>query len=244
MQYLLRSKKVTRLLLVLMLSPVIAFTQERYLNLEDHDEKSFHFGINIGVNRAHYSFTHHPRFLEFDSVMVVESINSTGINLAWLVNKRLSNHFDLRTYPINLVFTEKAFQYHLKYPNKPAGEDSVGIRKVQGITLAFPLQIKFNSDRINNFKVYMVGGIKYDIDLASNSGSRNAENLIKLKKADFGAELGIGFNFFMRFVTVTPEIRFSNGFSNLHDRDPNLKYSNVLDKLYSRMILFSIHLEE
>ena len=115
---------------------------------------------------------------------------------------------------------------------------------IQSNIATFPFQFKFNSDRIQNFKVYMVGGVKFDIDLASNSGSRNAEDLIKLKRYDFGAELGIGFNFFLKFVTVSPEIRFSNGFTNLHDRDPDLKYSNILDKLNSRMILFSIHLEE
>jgi len=243
MQYLLRIKKVTRLLLVLILSPVIAFTQERYLNLEDHDEKAFHFGINIGANRAHYSFTHHPRFLEFDSVMVVESINSTGINLAWMVNKRLSNHFDLRTYPLNLVFTEKAFEYHLKYPDKPAGEDSVSIRKVQGITLALPLQIKFNSDRINNFKVYMMAGGKAEYDFAGNKGDKNAENLMKLNKFDYGVELGVGFHFYFPVFVLTPEVKLGWGLSNVHSRDPDLKYSNVIDKINARTVTFSFTVE-
>lgn len=90
----------------------------------------------------------------------------------------------------------------------------------------------------------MLAGVKYDIDLASNASSRNAEDMIKLKKGDFGAEIGIGFNFFLPFVTLSPEIRFSNGFSNLHARDPNLKYSNVLDRLNSRMVMFTLHLEE
>ncbi|MBD0287229.1 MAG: PorT family protein, partial [Flavisolibacter sp.] len=35
----------------------------------------------------------------------------------------------------------------------------------------------------------------------------------------------------------------SNGLSNLHSRDEQLKYSNVLDRIQSRMIIFSIHLE-
>lgn len=113
MQYLLRSK-IIHTIILLMIIPSVAFTQLRTeLNQPDHDDKAFHFGINIGMNRAHYSFTHHPRFLNVngminDSVLVVESINSTGINLAWLVNMRISDHFDLRTYPLNLVFTEKS----------------------------------------------------------------------------------------------------------------------------------------
>jgi hypothetical protein len=32
--------------------------------------------------------------------------------------------------------------------------------------------------------------------------------------------------------------------ANLHRPDPNLKYSNVLDRIYSRMVVFSIHFED
>ncbi len=224
--------------------PSIAFTQSfENLNQLDHDEKNFHFGINVGVNRSHYSFTHHPRFLQYDSVMVVESINSTGINLAWLVNKRLSNHFDLRTFPLNLTFTEKAFEYHLKYPDKPAGEDSVGIRKIQGITLALPLQLKFSSDRINNFKVYMLAGGKVEYDLAANKGAKNAEQLMKLKKFDYGIEAGIGFHLYFPVFVLTPELKLGWGLNNMHERDKDLKYSNVIDKINARTVSFTLTVE-
>ena len=243
MQYLLRRKKITQFLFVFILCPVIAFTQERYLNQENHDESPFHFGITVGANRSHYSFTHHPRFLQYDSVMVVESINSTGINLAGLVNIRLGSHFDIRTYPLNLIFTEKAFQYNLRYPNKPAGEDSISIRKVQGIALAFPVQIKFSSDRINNFKVYMMTGVKAEYDFGGNKGDKNAESLIKLNKFDYGAELGLGFHFYFPVFVLTPEIKVGWGLSNVHSRDKDLKFSNVIDKINARTVTFSLTVE-
>ncbi len=243
MQYLLR-RKITVTIIALVLAPTVAFTQYReYINQPDHDEKSFHFGINVGANRSHYSFTHHPRFLQFDTVMVVESINSTGINLAWLVNKRISNHFDLRTYPLNLTFTEKAFQYALKYPDKPAGEDTLSTRKIQGITLALPLQIKFSSDRINNFKVYMMAGGKIEYDMAANKGAKNAESLMKLKKFDYGVELGLGFHLYFPIFVLTPELKLGWGLNNVHVRDENLKYSNVIDKINARTISFSLTVE-
>ena len=90
----------------------------------------------------------------------------------------------------------------------------------------------------------MMGGLKYDYDLASNSSARNAENLVKLTKSDIGYEAGIGFNFFLPVVTISPEIKVSNGLSNVHSRDVNLKYSNVIDKLQSRMLVISIILEQ
>ncbi len=243
MQYLLR-RKIIHIIFIFILCPHFAFTQLRdALNLLDHDEKKFHFGIYLGTNRSHFSFTHHPTFLQRDSVVVVESINSSGINLAWLVNLHLSEHFDLRTYPLNLVFTEKAFQYHLKYPDEPAGERAITTKKVQGITLTFPIQLKFSSDRINNFKVYMMAGARVEYDLAANSGEKNAETLIKLKKLDYGIDAAIGFHLYFPVFVLTPEVKLGWGFNNLHTRDANLKFSNVIDKINSRTLTFSLTVE-
>ena len=229
--------------MVIVLCPLTAFTQFRELNLPDHGDKFLHFGITVGTNRAHYNFTRHPLFLQRDSVLAIESINSTGINLAWLVNIRLGEHFDLRAYPLNLIFTEKAFQYNLKYPSKPEKEDSVTLKKVQGITLALPVQIKFSSDRINNLRVYMMAGGKVEYDLAANAGKKNAEDIIKLNKLDYGIEAGMGFHFYFPVFVLTPEIKIGWGFANVHSRDKNLKFSNTIDKINSRTITFSLTVE-
>ena len=228
-----------------MIGPFGGFAQLRYatLNLTDHDSKFYHFGINLGTNRSHFSFTHHPQFLYQDSVTVIESINSTGINLAWLVNLNLSKHFDIRTYPLNLTFSEKAFEYTLKYPDLPAAENTITIKKIQSITLSFPFQIKFSSDRIGNLKVYTIAGAKFDYDMASNAGKSNAEGLIKLNKLDYSIEGGIGFHIYFPFFVLSPELKVSWGLSNLHNRDPTLKFSSNFDKIYSRMISFSLTVE-
>jgi len=246
MQHLLR-RKIINTGIAILFFPLIGFSQlrEKY-NLPDHDDKKIRFGINLGANRAHFSFTHHPSFLQqspFDSITVVESVNSTGINLAWLVNIRLGEHFDLRTYPVNLTFTEKYFQYYLPYQDLPAGESFVTDKKIQSISLSIPVQIKFSSDRINNFKVYMIGGGKAEYDLASNAGKKNADDKIKLKRLDYGVEAGLGFHFYFPMFVLTPEVKMGWGIGNLHSRDANLKYSSVIDKINSRTISFSLTVE-
>jgi len=208
------------------------------INQEGHDYKPYHFGINLGYNKSHFSFTHHPRFLQYDSIMDVESINSTGINLAWLVNVRMSEHFDVRVHPLDLTFSEKAFLYTENYSG-----DSLIEKKVQSITLSFPIQIKFSSDRIGNFKVYTIAGGKFDYDMASNAGARKAEDLIKLKRSDISVELGLGFHIYFPYFVLSPEIKLSSGVVNLHARDPDLRYSNIIDKINSKMITFSLTVE-
>jgi hypothetical protein len=217
--------------------------QLRYLNLEEHDDKRFHFGILLGVNKSHYNFTRHSSFVTNDSIKGIESINSTGVNLAWLVNLRIGNHLSLRTYPINLVFTGKAFQYYLPTPNTGIGEKELFIKKVQGITLSLPLQLKFTSDRINNLKVYMFGGGKIEYDMAANKGKKNAEGMIKLNKIDYGIEGGIGFHIYFPVFVLSPELKLGYGLRNVHVRDETYKYSSVLDKINARTITISLTVE-
>jgi hypothetical protein len=89
----------------------------------------------------------------------------------------------------------------------------------------------------------MMGGVKADIDLASNAQARKAEDLVKINKYDYGIEAGVGFNFYFQSFIFSPEIKISNGLGNIHSRDANLKFSNVFDRIQSRMIFFVIHLE-
>jgi len=89
----------------------------------------------------------------------------------------------------------------------------------------------------------MMAGAKYETDLSSKARAKNADDLIKLKANDFGIEAGVGFNFYMRYFILSPEIKVSNGISNVHSRDPNLKFSNVIDKIQSRQIIFSLIFE-
>ena len=109
--------------------------------------------------------------------------------------------------------------------------------------MSFPFQIKFQSDRIGNFRVYTLAGFKADIDMASNARKKRLDDVVKIEKYDFGPEFGIGFNFFFESFIFSPELKISNGLRNIHAREENLKFSSVFDKMQSRMIVFSIHLE-
>jgi hypothetical protein len=140
-----------------------------------------------------------------------------------------------------LFFTARNILYTLKYPD---GDGLTKVEKtVESVTVSFPFQLKLQSDRIGNFRVYMMTGVKGDIDLASNATARRAEDLVKIKKYDYGIELGLGFNIFFPQFILSPEIKLSNGIPNIHVRDPSLIYSSVFDKIQSRMIVFSLHIE-
>lgn len=208
--------------------------------MTDHDAKPYFFGITLGASSARFQTELHPRFLQYDSVYVAEPLNSGGLALGLQATARLSDRFQLRFNP-QLMFVERNIFYRLKYPDFDGKTDVT--KKVESIIMSFPFQLKFQSDRIGNFRVYTMAGFKADIDMASNARAKKAEELVKIEKYDFGPEFGIGFNFYFPSFIFSPEIKISNGIKNLHARDEHLKFSNVFDKIQSRMIVFSIHLE-
>jgi hypothetical protein len=218
-------------------SPVFSQVE---LNLTDHDSKPYYFGITLGAHIARFHLEQHPRFLQYDTVLYAEPLNSPGFGLGLNATAKLSNRFEARFNP-QLMFTDRSITYKLKYRDPIDGD--LTTKKIESVIFTFPFQIKFNSDRIGNFRVYMLGGAFTQIDMAANARARRAEDLVKLEKSDYGIEVGMGFNFYFPSFIFSPEIKVSNGLRNIHGRDETLKYSNVLDRINSRMIVFSIHLE-
>lgn len=226
-----------------LLSVLAASAQREELFREEQDQKPYYFGLSLSAVYSRFQIEHSSQFLQQDSVLVAESINSPGISLRLVASLNLSPRFELRFNP-GLIFTARPLLFKLN-PNYPGDPDfGYSVQKnVESIITTFPLDLKFKSDRIGNFRVYMLGGGKIDMDLAANAQKRKADDQVRLKKYSYGVEGGIGFNFYRKSVTVSPEIKISNGLNDLHDRNPKLNYSRDIDRIRSRMIIFSIHLE-
>jgi Outer membrane protein beta-barrel domain len=222
-------------------NPVIG--QIRQIHLPDHDEKKYYLGIGLLYNTARFQVSQHPVFLESDSVLVVSPENTSGFGLAGMHTYRLSRRFEVRAIFPQLLFSYKNLTYNLKYPDASKDETKEMTHKVESILLGLPIHLKFRSDRIENFRVYMFGGMKFEYDLASNARAKRAEEMVKLKTIDMGVEAGLGFNFYFPVFILTPEIKFSNGLINSHSRDPNVKFSSTIDRLNSRMVVFSLIFE-
>jgi hypothetical protein len=212
-----------------------------YLNLPDHDSKKYYIGIGFMYTNSHLQVTAHPKFLQSDSILYVTPGNSGGFGVSGMFTFRLADHFEFRFAFPEFIFANNTLAYHVTNP--PAGETPVATKQIQSLLLGFPAQVKFLSDRINNFRVYMMGGINYRYDLASNSSARKAQNLVKLQSTDMSVEAGVGFQIYFPVFILSPELKISEGIKNIHSRDPSLQYSNTIDKLKSRMIVFSLIFE-
>src|ERR1700742_1488478 len=159
-----------------------------YLNLPDHDSKKYYIGIGFSYTSSHLQVTAHPKFLQSDSVLSVTPGNSGGFGVSGMFTFKLANHLEFRFAFPEFIFASNNLTYHVNYP--PAGETTLATKQIQSLLLGFPAHVKFLSDRINNFRVYMLGGFNYRYDLASNSSARKAQNLVKLTPSDMSLEAG------------------------------------------------------
>lgn len=223
--------------------PEFSFAQKYQLNLPNHDDKKYYLGIGLMYNNSRLGIEQHPSFIGHDSIMVINPMNTGGFGLAGLHTYRLSPRFEVRAIFPQLLFSYRNISYSLQSPDDRREELPVTQKRIESILLGLPVHLKFRSDRIENFRVYMFAGGKLEYDLASNAQARRAEDLVKLSSLDYGIEAGIGFNFYFPVFILSPEIKISNGLKNIHSRDPYLKYSSTIDQMNSRMIVFSLIFE-
>lgn len=212
-----------------------AFSQG-FLNTGNYENRPYYFGITLGYNSAFFKIKHTSQFLENDSLLVVQPLKSSGFDLGLLGNLSLTKRFDLRLNP-NLIFAEQALHYVFKQ------DSSVQNNNVESVLFSVPLQVKFKSDRVGNFRMYLMAGGKFDYDLAARVQARKANNLVQISPFDFGYEAGFGFEFYLPYFIFSPEIKISNGARDIHLREPGNIYSNRIGEILSRMIVISIHLE-
>ena len=218
---------------------VNAQLRPRQKNLPRYDNKKMHFGFTLGVNSLDFRIKHNDEVIYQDSLYVLQSNNQKGFNLGIVSNFRLGRYTDFRFVPA-LVFGER----HLIY----SFADSLNTiqskkKKVESTLLDFPMYIKYKSERYNNFRSYVLIGIKYSIDIASQKNIvEEDEVIIKLNPNDLMGEIGFGMDFYLEFFKFSPQIKISAGVLNLLNKD-NTVYTTSIKNLYTNGWMLSFTFE-
>jgi hypothetical protein len=206
----------------------------------EHDvrfaQRSFHFGISLGLNFSNYKITLDSNYLTQNEVLEAHAITDPGFSLGILSSLHLSKSFELRFIP-DLAFADRSIEF------KISSADTMAVKRIESVYLEFPFSLKYRSKPYHDFRMYVVGGFKWSVDMQSNASARLAENLIKVYRNDVALEYGVGCEFHLPLVVLSPEIKVSYGLTNILKQDPDLIYSRVLQGLRARMIMFTIHFE-
>ena len=106
-----------------------------------------------------------------------------------------------------------------------------------------PFHFRYKSVPYKDKRLFVIAGVKYAFDVASDSRARQAETLVKISPHDFSIEYGAGIQFFFPYFIFSPEFKVSQGIGNTLLFNPNLEESTILEKVFSRTFTISFHFE-
>ena len=205
-------------------------------NLPRYDFKKIHFGFTLGINSLNFNINKNNNFLNNDTLLSMLSEDQKGFNLGIVSNLRLGKYTDLRFIP-TLVFGERILNYSFNdQSNLPLQE-----KRIESTMIDFPFSLKYKSERYNNFRTYVMCGIKYSLDIASQSEiDDEGQELVKLNNHDLMIEGGFGIDFYLQYFKFSPQIKLSHGIINILAKDSTLYTETIKNlKTSSWMISFT-----
>ncbi|MBL0126774.1 MAG: PorT family protein [Flavobacteriales bacterium] len=210
-------------------------------NLPNFDLHRFHFGFLLSYNTSDFFVKLKSGVPFTDSLLVLDHQRQPGFNLGIVASLNMNKNWSLRFLP-TLSFQERILQYEFR---RSDGRSVFFQKPIESTYLEFPVLLKLRSDRINNFAVYVIGGGKFGIDMASQKDVNNAlddDIVVKLAKYDYGAEIGGGVDMFLPYFKFGIELKGSFGIPNLIIDDAT-RFSNPIESIRSKAFILTFTFE-
>ena len=223
--------------LLLPLKSIAQFNQGSNINYQDFQGKNYYFGITLGYNQSDFRIYQSKDFILNDSFARAESVTGPGFNLGIVSNLKIGDYFDIRFLP-TLSFIERTIRYTV-----PDNGDRVFQRPIESVLVEMPFHVRYKSAPYHDFRLFIIAGVKYSFDVASDSRTRQAAGIVKIAPSDFQVEYGAGIQFFFPYFIFSPELKISQGINNILIFNDRLEQSNVLDRVLSRAFTISLHFE-
>jgi hypothetical protein len=212
---------------------------EKVKNQPYADMKLFHLGFHVGLHTQDLILTNTGVVTANGETWFAEiPVYSPGFSVGMIGDMFMNPYFNLRFLP-SIHFGDKKIVFR---EDKSEEEYAATVRSNY---LTFPLEVKYSSFRLNNYRPYLTVGVYGAFDL----GRKKGESIL-LKGTDYGITLGIGCDIYLPYFKLCPELKFHFGLGNLLETNrtdltqPELGvYTDALSKATSRMIILTFNFE-
>ena len=246
--------KVLLVLVTLHASPFTASAQERKPQNKPYiDLRPLHFGISVGFHMQDIEMQNvGPQVITLeDGTQATETIVcdqdnwNPGFSVGVLADQRLTRHLSVRFTPaMHFGAKHLTFRHLNRVDNE--GKIITATQDMKNTYIAFPIDMKFSSERFNNYRPYIIAGINPMLNLTSKS-----QDFIQLRRYDTMVELGLGCDFYLPFFKLRPELKFSYSLTNALDSghadeltDANARlYTNSVSTGHAKMITLTFYFE-
>lgn len=212
------------------------FTKKKLINLENMDKKFLSWGYFLGFNSYDFKFEYGQNLED----ILIE--NSFGFQVGLTGDMRINNHLNLRFEP-GVYFTSRTLMYDESYFTGQGFTPSDLIRETKSTYIHLPLLLKFSTNRINNIRPFIVGGVSTALNLASNeeNPSDNSGGQFRMTTNNYFYEIGFGIDLYLLYFKFTPSIRgvFAINDEAVRDMDPNSPWTGNITSMKTRGIFIN-----
>lgn len=209
------------------------------------DLRRWHLGFSIGVHTQDVSFTHNGLTTPDGHNWYMEQpAFSPGFCVNGLFDLRLSQWFNLRVSP-GMYFGNR----DITIIDVNTADTETPLKMRQNLKSAYivaPIDLKFSGQRFRNCKPYLTGGIMPAFNLTRKQG-----DYLRFKSTDFYLTVGLGFDFYLPYFKLNPEVKFCFGLTDVLDHkrpdlvdDPDrFQITQSLTKARSNMVVLTFYFE-
>ena len=247
--------------------------EKRPRNLSHYDFKQLHWGFTVGLNSMDYAIKRNladPNASDPKLYADVIGFQPSGFQVNIVSDLRLSDFWTLRFLPgINLG--SRKIEFYDPYPDNSDGGNIFPDTKqweevipdevqrpddfmtMMSSYLDFPLIIKYRSERVNNYRPYVIGGLSYRYDMSArddypgDNGDQDRYNTFLVKKGNLYLEFGVGLDNYLQYFKFAPELKVAIGLRNMMVSDNALSnkeyYANSISDLRSFLVMLNFHFE-
>ncbi|MCP4310510.1 MAG: PorT family protein [Bacteroidetes bacterium] len=247
-------KRYSLLIAVLLISLQGFSQEERPKNLPAFDLKRLHFGFTVGFNAMDMAITRNYEYVDQDPnhpfVYADVSKIQPGFQVSIVSDLRLSQNWNLRFLP-GISFGSRDLQYYT-YPMEavpPSVENPLYRVSLGPSFLDFPLLFKYRSDRVNNYRPYLVGGANFRYDMSAKRRGKydvDTDEYVKLLPGDLYFEFGFGLDTYLKYFKFAPELKLAVGLLNIIDPTGRIgfeEYTTSVEKARSFIVMLNFHFE-
>ena len=143
---------------------------------------------------------------------------------------RLSQNFQFRVAPA-LYFGNRHLTFHHQTQTDAGGNRIVRYQDLKSIYVSSALDLIFAAPRFNNHRPYIMAGINPMINLSGRD-----DDIVRLKRYDTFAEVGLGCDFYLPYFKLRPELKFMFSLINSLDTSHPDKLKDDAMKPFARSI--------
>ncbi len=213
---------------------------DKVLNRPYADLRQWHLGFSVGLFAPDLMFSHNGFITDDGQQWRADQANyQPGFCVNGLVDLRLNNYLSVRFTP-GMYFGS----HNVSMVDINSG--TTDRQNIKNAYVVLPLELKYSAMRWRNARPYLVGGVMPAFDVG-----KKRSDYLKLKSSDIFLTVGFGFDFYLPYFKLVPELKFCFGLGDvlehkrpdLDDNPDKYKITQSLGKVATKMVVLTFYFE-